>query len=149
LSWSYEYMLGIDPRIVKHDIRTYLDAKHFWQKLFLVNPHKEATIKDKVEKLIKVGSIYPMQLMEWVSNPVLVNKKQDMIHVCMGFSDLNKDYPNVLVVKYFILWMVFLGTSKFTSNHRINTRLHLYFLRVCSHIGKFLLALKMIEALFM
>jgi hypothetical protein len=28
-SWSYEEMSGIDPRIVKHKIRTYLDAKIF------------------------------------------------------------------------------------------------------------------------
>jgi hypothetical protein len=33
-----------------------------------------------------------MQLTEWVSNPVLVNKKQGMIHVCMEFHDLNKSY---------------------------------------------------------
>jgi hypothetical protein len=28
--------------------------------------------------------------MVWVSNPVLVNKKHGMIHVCMEFHDLNK-----------------------------------------------------------
>jgi hypothetical protein len=26
-AWSYEEMLGIDPHIVEHDIRTYSDAK--------------------------------------------------------------------------------------------------------------------------
>jgi hypothetical protein len=51
------------------------------------------TIKDEVEKLIKDGFIYPMQLMEWVLNLVPVNKKQGTIHVCMDFCDLNKDFP--------------------------------------------------------
>jgi hypothetical protein len=34
-----------------------------------------------------------MQLTEWVSNPVPVNKKQGTIHVCMEFCDLNKACP--------------------------------------------------------
>jgi hypothetical protein len=58
-SWSYEEMPGIDPRIVEHEIMTYPDAKPVRQKLHLVNPRKEATIKAEVEKLLKVGFIYP------------------------------------------------------------------------------------------
>ena len=29
-SWSYEEMLGIDPRIVEHEITTYPDTKLVW-----------------------------------------------------------------------------------------------------------------------
>jgi hypothetical protein len=47
-------------------------------------------IKVEVEKLIKDGFIYIVQLTEWVSNPVPVNKKKGMIHVCMDFRDMNK-----------------------------------------------------------
>jgi hypothetical protein len=68
-------MPGIDPRIVEHEIMTYPDAKPVRQKLHLVNPQKETTIKAEVEKFLKVGFIYPIQLMEWVSNPIPVNKK--------------------------------------------------------------------------
>jgi len=39
-AWSYEEMPGIDPRIVKHEIKTYPDVKLVWQKLHLVNPKK-------------------------------------------------------------------------------------------------------------
>jgi hypothetical protein len=92
-SWSYEEMPGIDPRIVEHEITTYPDAKPVRQKLHLVNPQKEATIKAEVEKLLKVGFIYPIQLTQWVSNPIPVNKKQGTIHVCMDFHDLNKACP--------------------------------------------------------
>jgi hypothetical protein len=86
-------MPGIDPCIVEHEITTYPDVKPVRQKLRPVNPRKAAMIKAEVEKLIKVGFIYPVQLMEWVSNPVPVNKKQGMIHVCMDFRDLNKAFP--------------------------------------------------------
>jgi hypothetical protein len=51
------------------------------------------TIKEKVDKLLNVGFIYPMPLKKWVSNLVPVDKKQGTIHICMDFWDLNKDCP--------------------------------------------------------
>jgi hypothetical protein len=63
------------------------------QKLHPVNPRKVTTIKVEVEKWLKAGFIYPVQLTQWVSNPVPVNKKQGTIRVCMDFHDLNKAYP--------------------------------------------------------
>jgi hypothetical protein len=50
-------------------------------------------IKDEVEKLLKAGFIYPIQLTQWVSNLIMVNKKQGMIHICMDFCALNKVCP--------------------------------------------------------
>jgi hypothetical protein len=63
-------MSGIDPRIVEHEITTYPDVKSVRQKLHPVNPKKETTIKAEVEKLHKVGFIYPIQLNQSVSNPM-------------------------------------------------------------------------------
>jgi hypothetical protein len=50
-------------------------------------------IKAEVEKLLKYGFIYPVPLTEWVSNIVLVTKKQGTIHVCVDYRDLNKACP--------------------------------------------------------
>ena len=55
--------------------------------------HKATVIKDEVEILLKHGFIYSIALMEWVSNPVPVDKKQGKIHVCTEFFDLNKACP--------------------------------------------------------
>jgi hypothetical protein len=55
-------MPDIDPRIVKHEIMTYPDGKTVKHKLCLVNLQKETNIKAEVEKLLKVGFIYPVQL---------------------------------------------------------------------------------------
>jgi hypothetical protein len=92
-AWSYEEMPSIDPRIVEHEITTYPNIKPVRQKLHLVNPKKATSIKNEVEKLLKEGFIYPVQLTQWVSNPVPVNKKQGTIRVCMEFRDLNKACP--------------------------------------------------------
>jgi hypothetical protein len=86
-------MPGIDPRIIEHEIMTYPNANLVQQKLHLVNPWKEATIKDEVEKLLKDGFIYPIQLTQWVSNTILVNKNHGTICVCMNFHDLKKECP--------------------------------------------------------
>jgi hypothetical protein len=86
-------MPGIDPKIVEHEITTYLDAKPVPQKLRLVNPRKEVAIKIEIKKLLKASFIYPIHLTQWVSNPMTVNKKQGMIHICTDFRDLSKACP--------------------------------------------------------
>ena len=73
-SWSYDEIPGIDPRIVEHEIKTYPNAKHFLQHLCAVNPSKAPAIKAEIEKLLKADFIYPIPLMEWVSNLVSVDK---------------------------------------------------------------------------
>ena len=44
-AWSYQEMLGLNPSIVEHEIRTYPDVKPVRQKLRPVNPRKAAIVK--------------------------------------------------------------------------------------------------------
>jgi hypothetical protein len=80
----------VNPRIVEHKIKNYLDAKPVRQCLRAVNPRKAPTIKVEVEKLLNIVFIYLVPLTKWVSNPVPIDKKQGTIYVCMDFRDLNK-----------------------------------------------------------
>ena len=59
-------MLGIDPSIVVHEIKTYPTAKPVRQKLRQFHPRNAIAIKAEIEKLLKDGFIYPIPLMEWV-----------------------------------------------------------------------------------
>ena len=86
-------MPGIDPSIVVHEIRTYPMAKPIRKKLRQVHPRKAIAIKAEIEKLLKASFIYPIPLMEWVSNVVPVNKKEGTIRVYIDFRDLNKACP--------------------------------------------------------
>jgi hypothetical protein len=92
-AWIYEEMLGIGPDIIVHKIRTYPGTKPVRQRLHPVHPRKAASINLEVEKLLKVGFIYPVALIDWVSNLVLVNNKQGTIHVCIDYRDINKSCP--------------------------------------------------------
>lgn len=85
-------MLGIDPWIVKHEIKTYPNVKLVQQKLRFVNPKNAPSIKEKIQKFLKARFNYPIMLTKWVSNPILV-KNQGVIHVCIDFQDLNKVCP--------------------------------------------------------
>ena len=58
-AYSDNEMLGIDPRIVEHEIETYLDAKPVRQHLRVVNPRIALAIKAEIEKLLKVGLSIP------------------------------------------------------------------------------------------
>lgn len=67
-SWSYKEMSGIDPSIIIHLINTYPNVKPVREKLCLIHPCKVVAIKFEVEKLLKVGFIYPLPLTDWESN---------------------------------------------------------------------------------
>eukprot|EP00253_Pinus_taeda_P006813 PITA_06813 len=86
-------MPGIDPSIVVHEIITYPGAKPVRQRLRQVHPRKAAAIKAEVEKLLKVGFIYPIPLTDWVSNIVPVTKKQGTIRICVDYRDINRACP--------------------------------------------------------
>ena len=92
-AWNYAEILGIDPSIVFHEIKTYPGFKPVHQKLHQVHPLKATAIKEEVEQIIRVGFIYPNPLIEWVSNIVPVNKKKGTIRVCIHFRDLNQACP--------------------------------------------------------
>ena len=84
-SWSYEEIPGIDPSILVHEIKTYPISRPVRKKLRQVRPRKAMTIKVEVEKLLKEGFIYPIPLMEWVSNIVPMNKNRGTIRDCIDF----------------------------------------------------------------
>lgn len=52
-----------------------------------------AAIKTEVAKLLHVGFVYLVPLTKWVSNLVLVDKRQGTIRVCVDYRDLNSVCP--------------------------------------------------------
>ena len=58
-----------------------------------MHPKKAAAIKAEVEKLLHVGFMYPVPLIDWVSNIVLVMKKKGTIRVFVDYRDVNQACP--------------------------------------------------------
>ena len=68
-------MHGIDPYIFKHCIDTWPNVAPICKNKIHIHPSKDPDFKSEIEKLFKVGFIYPIAYTTWVSNSVLVNKK--------------------------------------------------------------------------
>jgi hypothetical protein len=92
-AWSYMEIPGLDPSIVEHHIDTWLDTTPVHQKQRPLHPSKATAIKAEIDKLRTSGFIYPIAYTSWVSNPVLIDKKQGTIRVCTDFHDLNNTCP--------------------------------------------------------
>ena len=86
-------MLGIDPKIVVHEIKTYLDVKPIRKILRPIHPRKATAIKAEVENLLQAGFIYPIPLTYWVFNIIPITKKQGIIWLCVDYRDINKAFP--------------------------------------------------------
>ena len=90
-----------------------------------------AAVKAEVEKLLKAGFIYPIALIEWVSNLVPIDKKQGTIRVCSDFRYLNKscpkdNYPMPFIdqiIDYCVGSEVFLFMDGFSGYNQIQIKL--------------------------
>ena len=60
------------------------------QKIRMMNPKLKPLEKVELEKLKKVGIIYPIRHSDWLSNPMILRKKTREIRICVDFKDLNK-----------------------------------------------------------
>jgi len=54
---------------------------------------KNQVIQEEVQKLLKIGSIREVKYPNWLTNTVVVPKKNGMWRVCVDYTDLNKACP--------------------------------------------------------
>ena len=92
-TWTYDEMLGLDPRLVVYSLNMDLGVKLVVQPVSVFHIEVEAQITQKVKKLLAVGFIKPIQHLRWLSNIILVKKKNGQIQCCVDFHNLNKAYP--------------------------------------------------------
>jgi hypothetical protein len=77
-----EHKLGIDP--------SYKPVK---QKERRYTPKRRETIRQKVNKLLEAGFIRPVDYPSWLTNPVLIEKPDGSLCMCINYTSLNKACP--------------------------------------------------------
>jgi hypothetical protein len=89
-AWTYDDLKAYDKIIFQHIIPLREEAKPVKQKIRMMNPKLKSLVKFELEKLKKVGIIYPIRHSDWLSNPMIVRRKTEEIQMCVDFRDLNK-----------------------------------------------------------
>ncbi|KAI5436041.1 hypothetical protein KIW84_022471 [Lathyrus oleraceus] len=97
-SWSYQDMPELDSEIVEHRFPLKPEYPLVKQKMRRTHPDMAIKIKEEVKKKIDVGFLVTSEYPQWVSNIVLVPKKDGKVRMCVNYKDLSKtslkdDFP--------------------------------------------------------
>jgi len=89
-AWSYDDLKAYWEDLFQHEIPLKPDAKPFRQKQSPINPTLAPKMLEELTKLRDGAITKPIRHSSWVSNLVLVRKKNGDIRLCVDFINLNK-----------------------------------------------------------
>ena len=55
-----------------------------------MNPNLRDIVKEEIQKILEVGSIYPISDSKWVSSLMIVPKNNGKWRLCVDYRELNK-----------------------------------------------------------
>jgi hypothetical protein len=87
-------MPGVPRELIEHALNVDPKAKPVKQPLRRFDEPKRKAIAYELHRLKNAGFIREIKTSTWVSNPVIVPKKNtDVQRVCVDYTFLNKHYP--------------------------------------------------------
>ena len=92
-AWSVYEAPEVSPDLACHSLNIYVEAKPVSQKRRKLAPERVEIVAKEVERLLEANAIRSVQYPTWLSNTVVVRKKNGKWRVCVDFTDLNKAYP--------------------------------------------------------
>ncbi|XP_059658732.1 uncharacterized protein LOC132305062 [Cornus florida] len=92
-AWDHSNMVGINPSFSCHSLKVDPTFKPVKQRLGRFTPERNQIIAEEVNKLLQAGFIREVHYPQWLSNVVVVQKKNGKWRVCIDFTNLNKAYP--------------------------------------------------------
>jgi hypothetical protein len=92
-AWQYNEMPGLDPGLVAHALNVEPGTRPVVQPMQTFHPEVEAQIIKEIQKLLAARFSKLIQHPQWLSNIVLVKKKNGQIRCCVDFRNLNKVCP--------------------------------------------------------
>lgn len=90
---EYQEMLGLSHLLVEHRLLIKEGYCPFKQPPCRFHHRTHKAIKAEITRLYDASFIRPCRYMEWVSNIVLIEKKNGKLWACIEFRDLNKVTP--------------------------------------------------------
>jgi hypothetical protein len=86
--------VGVNRDVIEHRLQVSPNAKPKKQKLHKMAEEKIQAAKGEVQRLLDVGFITEVTYPKWLSNVVMMKKKNGKWRMCTDFTDLNKRCPN-------------------------------------------------------
>jgi hypothetical protein len=86
-------MPGIPREVAEHSLDIQADSKPVKQRLRRFDEEKRRATGEEIHKLLVAGFIKEVIHLEWLSNLVLVKKKNGKWRMCADYTSLNKAYP--------------------------------------------------------
>ncbi|XP_059627385.1 uncharacterized protein LOC132270207 [Cornus florida] len=93
-AWSHSDMPGISPSVSCHSLNVDPNVKPMKQKQRRFALERNRIIVEEIDRLLEAGFIREVQYLAWLSNVVVVQKKNGKWRVCINFTNLNKACPN-------------------------------------------------------
>jgi hypothetical protein len=92
-AWTPYEAPGVNSEFVCHELNVSPEYKPVIQKARRTAPQHAEAVREEVERLLKIGAVQEVLYPQWLSNTVVVKKKNGKWRVCMDFTDLNKACP--------------------------------------------------------
>ncbi len=93
-AWDPYEVPRVDPNFIQHQLNVDPQSKLVQQKVRRVAPIHAKAVQQEVEKLLQVGAIRELHYPTWLSNTMMVKKKNGKWRVCVDFTNLNQTCPN-------------------------------------------------------
>ena len=95
-AWDPYEVLGVDPDYIQHRLNVDPHSKPIQQKSRRSAPVHAEAVQKKVERLLQAGAIRELHYPTWLSNTVVIKKKNGKWRVCVDFTNLNQACPKDL-----------------------------------------------------
>uniref|UniRef100_A0A2N9IKR9 Reverse transcriptase domain-containing protein n=1 Tax=Fagus sylvatica TaxID=28930 RepID=A0A2N9IKR9_FAGSY len=92
-AWSVYEAPRVSPDLACHSLNISVKAKPVSQKRRKLAPERADIVAKEVERLLEANAIRSVQYPTWLSNTVVVKKKNGKWRVCVDFTDLNRACP--------------------------------------------------------
>jgi hypothetical protein len=92
-TWDPYEVPGMDPNYIEHRLNVDPHSKPVQQKARRLAPVHAEAVQKEVERLLQAGAIREIQYPTWLSNTVVVKKKNGKWRVCVDFTNLNQACP--------------------------------------------------------
>jgi hypothetical protein len=92
-AWSVYEAPRVSLELACHVLNIMPDHRPVVQKRRKLAPERASIIMEEVSRLLAIGVIQEIQYPLWLSNTVVVKKKNGKWRMCVDFTDLNQAYP--------------------------------------------------------